>query len=413
MNLPAQLLLGIYLGALTGVFPALAAWGLGFTFRYFSGVTIPGTVVMVFAVALAGVQGGLLGLLDTGNVTDPAKQTPYIVALLVVMMAALYAHKQGDEMGASFPRRLSLKRLRERTLSSDVVEQVGRFGQVRIRVAGEVGDIEGYPPLPPELRAEIRGGEWTFPADLPVSALETRLADRLSADYDLGDVSVAIDEKGQATISAAPAPGSLSRRVPEGKRAVSTDALLPTGLARGDEVTLAVGDARLSGTVMGAGSGGESPKPEAKPAEETEEGADAEIAPETAPEPPAQPTTSGGEGRVTVAVSHEDARTLLAAESAGLVVEAKGTRRELELVSLLKRAGRSFRRIAVRADGELDGTTLGETRIRDSYDVVVLAVKRAGTWRFAPRGDTEIDEGDELFAVGTHASLSAFEEAVA
>ena len=419
MNLPAQLLLGIYLGALTGVFPALAAWGLGFTFRYFSGVTIPGTVVMVFAVALAGVQGGLLGLLDASAVSDPTKQTAYVVALLVVMMAALYSHKRGDEMGATFPRRLTLKRLRDRTLPADVIEHVGRFGRVRIRVVGEVGDVEGYPPLPAALRAEIREGEWTFPADLPVSALETRLADRLTAAHDLAEVVATIDAEGQATISAAPAPGSLSRRVPEGERAVSVDALLPTGLARGDEVTLSADGGVVAGTVLGAGSGEGESTPTAKPAGSDGEGgkdaenADGDEVEERAVESPTNPTTAGGEGRVTVAASHDGARTLLGTESAGLVVEAKGTRRELELVSLLRRAGKRFARVSIRADGDLDGTTLGEARIRDTHDVVVLAVKRSGTWRFAPRGDTTLDEGDELFAVGTRSALAAFEGAVA
>jgi hypothetical protein len=40
-SLPIEILLGIYLGLLVGVVPALASWALGFSFKYFTGVTLP------------------------------------------------------------------------------------------------------------------------------------------------------------------------------------------------------------------------------------------------------------------------------------------------------------------------------------------------------------------------------------
>jgi len=147
----------------------------------------------------------------------------------------LVAHNEGDTMGAAFPKRVSLKGLGQRTLSTDLAELVGR-GKVRIRVTGEVADMEGYPPLPEPIRARIRESEWTLPADLTVGELEGRLAERLRTEFDLGDASASIDERGRATVAAAPPFSGLSKRVPEGRRAVSIDALVPTGLARGDEV---------------------------------------------------------------------------------------------------------------------------------------------------------------------------------
>jgi hypothetical protein len=224
MSLLTDVLLGLYIGALTGVFPALVAWVLAFVFRYFTGVTVPGFGVVVLGVAIAGIQGGLLGLLDQAVATSPAA----LVALLIVMMATTYAHNRGDQMGATFPRRITIQRLRDRTLSRDVIERVGGFGQARIRVR-EVLDVEGYPPLPEDRRAEIAARDWTFPADLPVSELEDRLANRLATEYDLAETTVTIDRRGRATVAAAPEPGSLSRRVPEGKRAVSVNALIPRG----------------------------------------------------------------------------------------------------------------------------------------------------------------------------------------
>jgi len=46
-SLPAEILLGIYLGVLVGIIPALVAWGLGFSFKYITGVTLPGFGVTI------------------------------------------------------------------------------------------------------------------------------------------------------------------------------------------------------------------------------------------------------------------------------------------------------------------------------------------------------------------------------
>jgi len=287
--LPIEILLGIYLGVLTGMFPALVSWGLGFIFKYVTGVSIPAFGVVVLALALAGINGGLLALNDPAVLESGYR---VMVALLVVLMISLYAHAKGDAMGASVPKRFSWRKLREQTLSSDVVEFVGSRGEVRIEVAGEVVDMEGYPPLPEDTRREIAEGEWRLPADLPISELEARFADRLRTELDLADVSVSIDERGRATVIAAPPLSGISKRVPAGKRAVSVEALVPTGLARGDEVTVLTGDVEVDGTVIAAKSSLKRADPV-----ETDGGT-----PGSAVAPTAAATTTGGDGRITVAV---------------------------------------------------------------------------------------------------------------
>jgi hypothetical protein len=329
-------------------------------------------------------------------------------------MIALYAHSRGDAMGAQFPKRLSFRELRERTLSADVMGSLAGRDEVRIRVVGEVADMEGYPPLSDELRAEIRDTEWTFPRDLRISELEERLADRLKTEFDLGDVSVTVDEGGRAAVVAAPPFSGLSKRVPSGKRAVSVDALLPTGLARNDEVTVITADAQVRGTVVSArtdgGGGGADAKPETKPA--TDGGETEGDGEDSVPQPVRAPTTTGGDGRLTVAVTRTDAGPLVRADRARVVVESRGVRREYELVSLLRRAGRRFRRVTVGADSPLDGTTLGVAGIRDQYGVAVMAVQGSSGWRLVPGGDTDLSAGDELFVVGTTDRLDAFAGAI-
>ncbi|MFW5977740.1 MAG: potassium transporter TrkA, partial [Halohasta sp.] len=171
--LPFEILLGIYLGVLTGIIPALISGVLGFIFKYVTDVSIPGFGVVALALAIAGVNGGLMALNDQ-HIRASENAAALLTAIIVVLMLSLYAHSEGDKLGGSVPKRISLRTLRNRTLNTDVIELVGGRNQVRVTVAGAVGDIEGYPPLTAELRAEITEGTWTFPADLPVDELESR-----------------------------------------------------------------------------------------------------------------------------------------------------------------------------------------------------------------------------------------------
>ncbi|MEM4782389.1 MAG: potassium transporter TrkA [Halalkalicoccus sp.] len=364
----AQLLVGLYLGVLTGVIPALVSWALGFSFRYVTGVTVPGLAVVVVAAAIAGVSGGLLGLLDPAISETPVG----IVAALVVLMASFWAHNQGDKMGESFPRRISLDSIRRRTLSSEVIERAGRFGRVRVRVK-TVENVEGYPPLPEGVREKLGDERITLPADLPVSELEHRVRDRLHTAYDLAAVTVSIDRQANATVAAAPALGGFSRRVPAGRRAVSVDTLVPSGTDRGDRVRLDLSEEGIAGTVLSV----------------------------------AQPDEDGEleEKRVTVAVPPEAVGSVLDAEEVRVTVLA-GERAGEDLADRLVRAGLRFRSVGVDGPRELTVEALfEETGAR------VLAVRgREGT-RVAT-GSVSIADGERLLAVGSPEALAALRGSV-
>ncbi|TQQ79503.1 TrkA C-terminal domain-containing protein [Halonotius roseus] len=409
--LPFDILLGIYLGVLTGIIPALVSGVLGFLFKYVTDVSIPGLGVVVLALAIAGINGGLLALNDP-TIRSSENAASILTAIIVVLMLALYAHAQGDKLGAAAPKRLTIKSLRDRTLNTDVIELVGGRNQVRLTVLGEPSDIEGYPPLPADLRQEIADGEWTFPADLPIAELETRFADRLQSEFDLADVTVDLDEAARARVAAAPPMGSTSRRVPAGKRAVSLSALVPTGIARGESVRIVTPETNVTGTVIAARSG--TPPGGTTAAAATPAGDDDTLATDGGEEPPAPlpaaATTTGGEGRITVAVSRSEATTLLSATDPQVVVCSRGTRREFELVSLLRRSGVQFKKVTVAAGGPLDGHTIGEVGVRDSYNILILAAKHE-KWQVAPRGEQPLSAGDQLYVIGTSESLDRFAEA--
>lgn len=405
VSFPAEVLLGIYLGLLVGIIPALVSWALGFVFKYVTGVTLPGFGVTILAIALAGVNGGLIALADQTILDDP-NAVRIVAAILVVGMLSLYSHSKGDEMAAEFPRRLSLSQLREKTLSRDLADFVNGGEEVRIRIVGEVADMEGYPPIPEELRADLRTAEVKLPGHLRLRELEARVEDRLRTRYDLGDVSVSIDERGRASVVAAPPFSGLSKRIGHDRHAVSVTGLIPTGLARGDEVTVITPDAQVRGTVVSARTG--TANDEKSTGNHSEEIPGDGMGDDEKSGPVRVPTTTGGEGRLTVSVTRTDVQPLLRADDVKVVVEPRGTRREYQVISIFHRADYQFRRFVVSPGGLLDGVRLGDSEVREMHDVAVMAVKKDDRWVVAPRSETKVEAGAEVFVAGTQATLGEF-----
>ncbi|MFB6218962.1 MAG: potassium channel family protein [Halobacteriaceae archaeon] len=403
MALFEELLLGVYIGVLTGVFAALLVFTLAFSFQYIAGVNFPAMYGMIIGLGAAGLQGGIRAFIRNPELL---RSSTAVVALLIVMGVALYAHKMGQKLGKELPsKQVVLGGLRRRALSPELVKGMGRFGQVTVRQVGEVGDMEGYLPLPADIRTAIRGGEWTFPADLPLRELERRLADKLKNEHDLEDATVRIDEKGRARIAAAPPESGLSRRVPGDREAVTIDAVVPAGLAEGDEVRIEAGGETVEGRVLGVATDGDEPEADAESGDTDSEDADGEV--------PVKRATAGGTGRVALAVDPGDVERVVGEAVTRLVVRSRGQNREYELVSLLRREGNGFRKLPLTGDGEFVGRTLGDVQFRERHGVAVFAIKRADEWLFAPDGTTTLQAEDELFVTGPREGLAALGEAVA
>lgn len=405
MTLLQNLLVGAYIGVLTGVFTALLVFGLTFAFMYLAGVKFPVVYAMLIALGGAGIQGGIRVFIRN---PDLLASGTGVVAFLIVMVMALYAHDRGQKLGEALPPKRTLFRgIQKRALSPEVVRQIGRFGQVRIRTSGEVADMEGYLPLPDDIRTAIRNGEWTFPGDLPVHELERRLSETLVTEYDLEDVTVRIDQRGRATITAAPPSGSLSRRVPPGKQVVAMDTVVPTGIAEGDEVKADMSGTPVAGRVVSAATDAsdENAAPEADDGDDDLDDAEVPI--------PVIAGVTGGTGRLAVAVDPGDVSTVVEKDVSRLVVRSRGTNREYELVSLLRRDNNGFEKLALRAEGDLVDASIGDVGFREAYGVAVLAIKRADEWFFAPDGRTSLQAGDELFVTGRKDGLDTLRGMVA
>lgn len=400
----SEVLVGVYLGLIAALFPSFVAFLIGFGFKYFTDVTVPGLGVVALGGTLAGVTGGLMGLIDP----QLAGSWTGITAILVILMGCLWAHSQGDKLGAATPRRLTLRSLRESRLSTELAERVDSYGQIRIKPIGSIEDIEGYPPLSEETRESIRADSWKFSADLSLPELEMQLSERLLEEYGLSEVEISINADGLAEIRAAPGRAGLSRRVPSGKRAASIKTLLPTGLAIGDRVRIDLAESPVTGKVVSARTASTESNstpagPDGEP--ETDGGTDEK--------PVRAPTTDGGDGSVTVALSADEARRLLGEEFAKITVQSRGKSREYEALDILQRDGNQFELVSLEANGPFDGVTIGESAIRDRYGVAILAIRRRTERIVAPRGSRRLEAGDELIITGKPNAITSFREETA
>ncbi|AQL42159.1 hypothetical protein BV210_05285 [Halorientalis sp. IM1011] len=402
-SLPVEVLLGISFGVLIGIVVSFAVGAFSFTISYYWEQELSQIAVVLLILPLVAVDALYVGIIGAG-----VQQIPrLLIGLLVIVMLALYANSQGQKIAGELPRETSQPTERKRTLSAEAVDSVDGLGQVTIRTAGEIRGIDGYPSLSPDVHSALAEGAWRLPADLPLPELERRLEDQLRTDHGLGEVSVSIDGRGRATITAAPPTAGVASRVPEGWRAVTVAALLPTGLSPDDEVSVRTDEGSVEGTVLGI--------------DRTVGGDSKGLVPDGG-------ATAGGDGRVTVAVPASGAGTLLDADGGRVVVHPRGRRHDFEAFSLLDDADRTIRKLtltpAVRkalADGaidplavrdaaaETDGTDGDGDDSKETPDADPAAAGARQGWTFGPE-QSALERADEAFVVGETAVLHRLDE---
>ena len=82
----------------------------------------------------------------------------------------------------------------------------------------------------------------------------------------------------------------------------------------------------------------------------------------------------------------------------------------LEMAFADKETDINFEEIPVAADCKLVNTTLMESKIRQNFDVLIIAIKKAnGKMEFNPKPDSLIQEGDTIITVGQTANLKELE----
>ncbi|QSX00936.1 hypothetical protein [Haloterrigena alkaliphila] len=392
---PIELLTGVSFGLSFGVVTAVLVGCVSFAASALVGARLPSIAGGVVTVAVTA------GTLSAADVLDASSVQPgLLLALGVGFVLGLYATSWGVQFADALPRLAVGTVERTRPLSADAIDAVDAIGQITIRSSGGVREFEGYPPLDPELRAALEDGAWRLPADLPLSELEARLEDRLRTTDDFEAVSVAVDGRGRATITAAPPANGVAGQVPEGWRAVSVRALLPTGLCTGDDVLAVTGSTTVAGTVL---STNDAPVADGGRIDAGVAGADAAadgtdtFGPDFGPTAPSR----GGEGQVTVAVPTTDAETLLEARRVRIAVTPGETTHEFDAVSVLERDGTAIRKatltepILAAIDNDVTDLEIFALRGADAPDSTV-----EGEWQFDPDAEA-VAVGAEAFLLGT------------
>jgi len=367
-TLPAEVLAGLSYGTVAGALSA-AIVGVGsFALRRFRGRELPHTLAAVAALAIAAGNVVAIGIFDPATLLDgnTGAVPRLVVGGAVVAVLGLYGASQGRAVADSIPRGTSLPTDRKQRLSETVLDAIDSAGQVQLTVADDIRDIEGYPAPSPEVRDEIAGSVWQLPADLPIPALESRLAERLKSTYGFAEVRVTISPRGEATVAAAAPTGSLAHSVPDGQRAVTVETVIPTGVAPGDVVRIVADGGTVRGTVL-----------------ETALDGGATTAGQSSAQSAVTGQSPGGSGTVTISVDTTAAGDLLETTSAAVVVDSQGTNHALAALSHLEDTDLVVRKFTV------DDWTRS-VLVDNAERIRLLALRRpgapesAGGWQILP-----------------------------
>ena len=325
-DIPHESLVGVSSGLTLGFVSALLV-GL---VTVVSGVVrkraVPIAVGAVLVIWLTLVAGRSVGLFSVGTTS----QVPRIVTLSIVAgLLGIVATSQGNRIATELPLDRTVPMVRGQALSPTAVDAVDAMGQVTIRPIGAIREFDGYPPLSPPIRRAIEEEAWRFPADLQLAELERRLELRLRKVYGVTQVDVSIDDRGLATIAAAPSTSGVATGLSPGTRAVTVSGILPTGIDPGDEVSIWTTGSEVYGEVLAVGERGIDPLEES----------DLELTGDTR-SAITETDIDSGTGWLTVAVPTAQVGAVLDVNTPRIAVRPSGENREYEAIALLERAGR-------------------------------------------------------------------------
>ncbi|MFP8952959.1 hypothetical protein ACLI4Z_08310 [Natrialbaceae archaeon A-arb3/5] len=397
-----EIIAGVSFGFVIAVIPA-AVVGIIAAIGMSRDRPLSGPESVAIGLALAACNGYVIGFVTVSAFESIGQLLRVGVASAVVAVYTLYAKRLGERLLSELPIGASYPLVRSRTLSADAIDAVDAIGQVTIRPSGEIGTVEGYPPLPPGLRETLAAESWRLPADLPLSELETVLENSLRASYALSAVSVSIDGRGRASIQAAPASSELASRVPDGWRSVSISATVPIGMGTNEESIVHADGEFVRGFVLAVEPTRTTSRESMADSGYASHGTGTPDRNETRSASVCRPT-SDGKARVTVAVSTVDVETVLRADHRHIIVPSHDSDDAAAAVSHLERSGQLIRKIPV-----TDLTAaLGESDI-DRDEIRFLAASRvdeqASTvahgheWIATPTID-ELADCESVFIVG-------------
>ena len=409
-----------------------AAVGVALLYRWYTRERIPPGVTALVGVAVVGLSLQTFGLFTAvlgGTETDLFELDTVLrnlAALALAGLASPVGRLVGDRMATDVFAFAGARELDAEV--SRLVRHVGRVTTVELPDADDIGDIEGYDPVPAAVKAEIGEKVLLFPRRLSVAELGDRVATRLKDDHGVGHVDVDLAPDGEVRyLGLGSRAAGIGPTLAPGTVAVAVRADPPSGASAGDVVQVwdvpeAATDGPGDGT--GAPAGGDAPAASgARAAGETgvphgdgatDGGAtggsasDGGAAGGGAPAPRRVTTAelrAAAEDVVTLALDEPDARKLDPARRYRLVTLPAEPQADREFASLLRAADETMGVVEVAPGSAAVGATIG------SLDVTVAAVSPAGeTVEAIPARSRALAAGDTLYVVARPDALRRLED---
>lgn len=278
------------------------------------------------------------------------------VAFLTAGLAAAAGGRVGDQLVVQFGAFTGSKELEGEV--SKMVQTMGR--RIAVTIPEDVEDIDGYDPVPEEVKAELANKTFLFPRRITVDELRERFVARLKDDYQVGYVDVDLTEDGTIEYFA------VGQRVPgigptlgPGQAATAVTADPPNAASPGDLVQV--------------------------------------WRPATDEEAAKRLTTAEVRGIaddvVTLALDEQEAQELAGGRYRLITLPAE-PRAEREFAGLLRAADETMAAITVADRSTVVGQTVGD------LDVITVAIKLAdGNVEAIPSKHREITAGETLYVV--------------
>ncbi|SDF20390.1 K+/H+ antiporter YhaU, regulatory subunit KhtT [Halorubrum xinjiangense] len=357
------------------VVAALVAGGAALAYRWYFRTEIPEGVTGLIGVSVVALYLNTTSLGSVAIGDNPALLAPEsvffnLVSLGVAAVLAPVGRYAGDRLAVDVFALSGAKQL-EGELSG-IVRAVGRFTAVTLPPADDIGDMDTYDPVSPEKKAELAETTLLFPRKLSAAELRERLVARLKDEYGVGYVDLDLDEDGTVEYFAVGSRAAgLGPTLAPGSAAVAVAADPPNNATVGDTVQLWRDDPEPKRVATGELRG------------------------------------VAGDA-VTVALDESDAERLTAEGGYRLVTLPAEPQADREFASLLRTADETMASVAVGAESDLDGSTVGEV------GAVVAAVRPAeGSVQPIPPRAYAFGAGDLVYLVGRPGTIRRFEAAAA
>jgi hypothetical protein len=416
---------------------AIAAGAVGatasFVYRWYSGQSIPEGVAILLGVSVVATALNTTATLKETVAADELVGTGAagftIAAFVVGTIAADAGRRFGEGFAGSLPSVDSV-----RTMESDVGALVRAAGRViRVHVPETIEDIDGYEPVPEEVKADLAGTTFLFPRRMTVAELRGRLVDRLKRDYEVGHVDVELADDGTVEyLALGRRLAGVGQTLAPGTVAVAIRADPALTATPGDRVQIWRVPSSTDGADATAATDAAAPA-NAGSADAGTHDAGAPDPGETAPGAPSAGTdgtdrdarTDGpklittGELRAaagdvaTIAVDESDADRLADDVRYRLVTLPAAVQPEREFASLLRNADETMGSIVVEPGSEMDG------RAVEDVDLTVVAVRaadssdggreREGTVTAIPAGDRVLRAGETVYVMGRPEAIRRLE----